>query len=387
MAASNLVALCLALAAAYAGGLVFVGEDDAFLEFMTEHARAYMRGTKTYIERRALFQRRLAQVHAQNRRPGRSWTAAINGFSDWTDGELRQLRGWRGTARFPSAVRPPVALPQTELPTQVDWRNLTTAAVAHNQGGCGSCWAVACAEVLDMHVEIYGDQGAPIFFSSQELVDCVPNPHNCGGTGGCEGGTMELAFGYMLKYGLSTASAYPYTGASQPCAFARDPGELLSPEGDDSVGVWYAQEGDAGPSIGITAWERLPMNDYEELMTAVATRGPVVVAVAADDWALYSSGIFDSCPDTEAVVDHAVALIGYGPGYWLLRNSWGTNWGEQGNIRLLRSANEGELCAQDHQPEMGVGCDGGPAVVEVCGACGILYDAVLPHMGPKTRPL
>eukprot|EP00439_Symbiodinium_sp_Y106_P050082 s5155_g6.t1 len=101
------------------------------------------------------------------------------------------------------------------------------------------------------------------------------------------------------------------------------------------------------------------------------------------------NGIFDYC-DKNAIIDHAVVLVGYGRDqqlgkkYWTILNSWGHGFGEKGMIRLLRDDKEEEnWCGVDNQPELGTGCDGGPSAVRVCGMCGILYDTVVPHFTHK----
>lgn len=102
-------------------------------------------------------------------------------------------------------------------------------------------------------------------------------------------------------------------------------------------------------------------------------------------WFSYSSGVWPHCKKN-SVVNHAVALFGYKAGpdsYWLIRNSWGRDWGEKGFIRLARSENEESNCGVDKDPQQGTGCDGGPSEVTVCGACGILYDNVVPDFVPK----
>merc|ERR1740117_1033061 len=100
---------------------------------------------------------------------------------------------------------------------------------------------------------------------------------------------------------------------------------------------------------------------------------------------MYQGGVFDHC-DRDAVIDHAVTLIGYGGDktldekFWLVQNSWGADWGEEGRIRVLRSdGDQSETCGVDRQPEVGTACKGGPKEVTVCGMCGILYDSVVPH--------
>ena len=83
-----------------------------------------------------------------------------------------------------------------------------------------------------------------------------------------------------------------------------------------------------------------------------------------------------SCGTT---IDHAVQLVGYGTDggvdYWLVRNSWGTGWGEEGYIRIKRFGEGNEPCGIDEHPDQGTGCKGGPSSMKVCGLCGILSDS------------
>ena len=149
----------------------------------------------------------------------------------------------------------------------------------------------------------------------------------------------------------------------------------------------------------------LPQNDYHSLLQAVATVGPVVVNVATAGWHLYEGGIFDdSQSSNQRDIDHVVVVEGYGTEvvvnettgqeqhhhYWLVRNSWGPLWGEDGYIRLRRDIPNGNgnehNCMPDATPADGIACVGPdnttiPPTVEVCGTSGILYDAVYPTGG------
>ncbi|CAJ1414286.1 unnamed protein product, partial [Effrenium voratum] len=139
-------------------------------------------------------------------------------------------------------------------------------------------------------------------------------------------------------------------------------------------------------TLRMRGWERLPENKYEPLMRALVFRGPVAVSVSATGWEMYLEGVFGDC-SKDAVIDHAVTLIGYGKDaardmkYWTIQNSWGSSFGEEGKIRLHRQDDEDQYCGVDRQPQLGTACEGGPAEVRVCGMCGILYDSVVPIFG------
>ena len=95
---------------------------------------------------------------------------------------------------------------------------------------------------------------------------------------------------------------------------------------------------------------------------------------------MYEEGVYDGKCGTD--IDHAVQLVGYGTDggkdYWLVRNSWGDDWGEDGYIRIRRFGDGKEPCGTDRRPQDGTGCSGGPKTVEVCGSCGILSDSAYP---------
>merc|ERR1711862_305229 len=118
----------------------------------------------------------------------------------------------------------------------------------------------------------------------------------------------------------------------------------------------------------------------DALATAVATVGPIAVSVAALPWKNqhYGGGVFDGCsrdPDG-ADVDHVVQLVGYTEDYWLIRNSWGSSWGEDGYIRLTRKNDN--YASADRQPLDGVACTGQNHTVAVVGECGVLFDSAYP---------
>jgi hypothetical protein len=249
-----------------------------------------------------------------------------------------------------------------------------------------------------VHHEIY--RGATRTFSPQEFISCVQNPEACGGEGGCKGGFMELHMSYAARHGCHQEADY-----SHRSWIAGDSGQCTALSKVDSgfvnthPGVYQAPPGAAGAAFGMAGYERLPVNRAEPLMRALVDRGPVVVALAAQQWFVYGGGIFDSCR-RGAEIDHAVVLLGFGKSaespYWLIQNSWGAGWGEGGRMRLLRRSiqKEEEWCGMDRHPELGAACsknrDGSwkpkpLAPVEVCGTCSLLYNPVVPLFTGESR--
>jgi len=358
-------------------------DENDFLKYVSEFGRTYMPGSAEYVERLTLFRQRKAEVDEQNSKAGRLWTAGINDLSDLRHTELQQLLGRIRPRKNYADASKSISLRQDTNSSQAmdtectKWNDLRAVQQIKSQGGCGSCWAFAAATVLEAHAEI---AEKPRTFSTQELVDCVENPHNCGGSGGCSGATVELALDYVTKNALATSEADPYHAHGEWCSKPnrkREPSiEVLN-----TPKVHTAMLSDPSRTFGMVGWERLPENKYEPLLHAVSQRGPVAISVAASRWFAYKFGIFNRC--WSVVINHAVVLVGYGQEmgtkYWLVQNSWGYRWGEAGKIRILRKDNDENDCDTDYQPEVGTGCDGGPSSVRVCGPCGILYDSALPH--------
>merc|ERR1719337_610229 len=170
-----------------------------------------------------------------------------------------------------------------------------------------------------------------------------------------------------MKHGCLEESQVPYEAVDTKCMTV----EALNGNAPSS----------GASAFGMTGWETLPKNEYEPLMRALAEKGPVAVSVAADAWFNYESGIFNGC-GKDAVIDHAVTAMGYGEDngskYWVIQNSWGKDWGENGHIRLERH-DAGDYCGMNNDPQKGVACQGETAPVPVCGMCGVLFDSVVPH--------
>eukprot|EP00928_Gymnodinium_smaydae_P078298 TRINITY_DN6213_c0_g2_i2.p1 TRINITY_DN6213_c0_g2~~TRINITY_DN6213_c0_g2_i2.p1 ORF type:complete len:331 (+),score=18.31 TRINITY_DN6213_c0_g2_i2:466-1458(+) len=260
-------------------------------------------------------------------------------------------------------------------PDQVDWTHLQTASKVMNQGGCGSCWAVTAAGVLSLQAEIASQGKFVKAISPQSILECTPNQYECGGAGGCQGATVELAFAWLASSssGVTTLEHDPYLASTKGCAFSSSFLESTR------------------SSVTIKGFRKLKENTAKDMMVALATIGPLGASIAAEKLTAYSSGVITNCK--EWTIDHAVVIMGYGHdaaagsngvNYWKLRNSWGADYGENGFFRIGRAGkDEEEPCDIDEDPSKGTACRdkiGGayPLKQKVCGECGVLADTAYP---------
>jgi len=367
-----------------------------FHQFMRRYKRTYAVGSKEYKERQAIFKAHVKNVEKANHKQGGRWKAGINGLADRYSSELSRLRGYKrkllgqgGRSRAHAQLLTKSVHPAdlASLPKEWSWhKSVNGTKEVKDQGQCGSCWAFASAAVLRSHHELF--QGQDRHFSEQQIVSCTENPMDCGGSGGCDGATAELAMDYVMRSGCVTADERPYTETTSECPASMKSRQLephpVSGALKASPQALVAHKALGGAAFGMTGWRRLPDNQLEPVLLALVNEGPAVVSLhAGAEWNMYETGILDSC-EKDTVIDHAVMLLGFGVDqgtkYWHIQNSWGNDWGEDGYLRILRSNDneEKEFCGWDEYPEIGSGCSDGPSKVWVCGHCGILNDVVMP---------
>jgi len=332
-----------------------------------------VRSEEDYAIRKAIFQTNLDIMVAHNEDKSQTYTMEVNKFMDFTPAELRSFTGYnaaqaqaRRAAMQADEYRAPVNhMSIDQLPTSVDWRTKGIISTVKDQGSCGSCWAFGATESIESTVA--QDTGKLLTLSTQNVVSCAPNPNHCGGTGGCSGSTAELAFDYVQGHGIASEADYPYKAQTGTC--------------NESI----------KKIAHIVSFVKLIENNYTDIMAALANTGPLAVNVDAMPWFSYGSGIFTGCGFNQIDINHVVQLVGYGTengmDYWIVRNSWGSGWGEKGYIRLERHS-DGDMtkwCGPDDTPQDGTGCDGGPPQITACGSCGIWYDASYPTGGSIPR--
>jgi len=345
-------------------------QDYSFEKYLRGYKKIYT--PQEYINRKALFDSNLEQVRNHNNDTNKSWKLGVNHMSDWTPEEFQRLLGYKKQLAFQtkhSQENVKVNFPThagKALPSHVDWREKGVVTAVKDQGQCGSCWAFGTAETIESHNALL--TGKLWDFSEQQILDCTPNPQQCGGTGGCGGGTPELAYAQILKQGgLASEWTYPYIsydGTNFKCGFNIN---------------GTAQN----IAVSLSGFTVLPSNQLTPVLTALANVGPLAINVDASAWSAYESGVFDGCNQVNPDIDHVVQLVGYGTDstygdYWLVRNSWSPGWGENGFIRLRRTSTL--RCGIDKNPQDGTGCSNGPSQVTVCGTCAILYDVSYPNI-------
>jgi len=164
-----------------------------------------------------------------------------------------------------------------------------------------------------------------------------------------------------MTAGLTTESSYPYRGVTGTCDTSK-----------------------VKPVAKNSGYVKLPKNNYTALAKAIAD-GPVAISVAAGGmgWQLYGGGVYSGglfgCGFD---MDHGVVAVGYGTesgkDYWVVRNSWGSGWGEHGFIRIKRFGEGKEPCGMDKTPQDGDGCAGDTTPIQYCGMCGILSSSSYP---------
>lgn len=371
-------------------------EASLFSNFVREYEKNYV-SDKEYNHRQQIYQESLSMVLRHNTDSNSTWKMGINQFADYSQDELPlgldkwALRNHHHGRKKKVSINKIRGRALAPLPDFVDWREKGVATPVKNQGHCGSCWAFASTAALESHIAI--NTGTLLELSVQELVTCAPNPNHCGGTGGCDGNTAELAFEFVSSgRGMVTEWEWGYISGKNHTVPA-----CQLPSNDKNATI-------DGAIATIDGYVSIEHNDYYGLLEAVATVGPVVVNVDASNWRLYESGIFDETlysNSTSRDINHVVVVYGYGTevttdpetgneesqDYWLVRNSWGPLWGEDGYIRLKRDSNAAaDDCKPDTTPADGIACLGPddsitPPVVDVCGTSGVLYDALYPTGG------
>ena len=217
-----------------------------------------------------------------------------------------------------------------DLPASMDWRNLkgeNFVTPVRNQGHCGSCYAFGSLAMLESRLKVLTNNSIEKIFSPQDVISCSRYTY------GCNGGLAYLTAGkYAEDYGVVEETCFPYYGTSSACSSEPSSCTRYHSTKYKYVGGYYGA-----------------CNEQEILMDLVQN-GPVSVAFyVTQDFQHYKSGIYQATGLTDKInpwkpTNHAVLIVGYGEEngvkFWIVKNSWGMNWGENGYFRIVRGSDE-----------------------------------------------
>ncbi|CAA7390852.1 unnamed protein product [Spirodela intermedia] len=314
--------------------LVGTAEEAAFVSFARKYGKEYAT-REEYLHRLAVFARNAAKA-AEHQALDPTAVHGVTPFSDLTEEEFE--RHFTGLAAAGSAAgrrcgraggrggrQTAPHLDVKGLPSNFDWREKGAVTDVKMQGICGSCWAFSTTGAVEGANFIA--TGKLLRLSEQQLVDC---DHTCDAVekdacdNGCSGGLMTNAYKYLMEAGgLEEEEAYPYSGRLGRCAF--EPGKV---------------------AVRVTNFTNVPLGE-DQIATYLVRHGPLAVGLNAAFMQTYVRGV--SCPlvCVRRWVNHGVLLVGYGARgfsllrlgyqpYWIIKNSWGRQWGEEGYYRLCR---------------------------------------------------
>jgi len=306
-----------------------------FQEYLLEFPQVFAT-EKERQERFQIFVHNVQDMKRMNEKHAGQATFGPGRFSLLTKEEFKSFRGVTKTPRSWTAyfganmsnmMEPFTPAQIAAAPTSVDWRTHKPPVVTQvkDQGSCGDCWAFSTTGNVEGQWAL-----APhplVSLSEQQLTDCdhVCIDGQC--DDGCNGGLMANAMTYIIKNkGIESEADYPFKGEDGKCKFNA-----------------------AKVAVTISSFKMLPHN-ADQMATFVASGGPLSIAVDAETWQNYQGGIIKSNCGTQ--LDHGVLIVGYGVSnknipFWIIKNSWGKSWGEQGYLMVER---ENDLCGINKYP-------------------------------------
>jgi len=291
----------------------------SFHNFMQTHNKTYS-SKREYKHRYKVFRRNMKKVYQLQASEQGSAIYGATHLADLTETEFRRnYLGYNKLADDPEIHWPPAEIPDIPLPESFDWREHGAVTDVKNQGMCGSCWAFSVTGNVEGQNAI--KNGKLVSLSEQELVDCDKRDY------GCSGGLMENAYETLLEIGgLESEEEYGYDGEDEACKFDRK--RVVT---------------------RVTGGVEISQNETQMAQWLVKN-GPISVGLNAFAMQFYMGGVSHpfSFLCEPSGIDHGVLIVGFGvhttkylqrvQPYWLIKNSWGPSWGENGYYKLYRGA-------------------------------------------------
>jgi cathepsin L len=311
---------------ALGAALPLVDEDqvarDQFTQYKTLFNKVYD-SEEEEVVRLAIFKQNLEFIAEHNARYEAGEITFEVGVNQFADMNSEEYKRWLG----PSITREQIQMNDSTtylsptgldpLPPSVDWFKQGYVTPVKDQKQCGSCWSFSTTGTLEG--QTFKKTSKLVSLSEQNLVDCSTHKYN---NNGCRGGWPARAMKYIKdNNGIDTEESYPYTAHQNPeCKY-------------DAANI----------GATLTGSVELPQGNEARLQEAVATIGPISVAIDANhmSFQLYKQGVYVE-PRCSLRLDHAVLVTGYGTDakggdYWIVKNSWNTVWGDKGYIKMARN--------------------------------------------------
>ncbi|XP_025774754.1 pro-cathepsin H [Puma concolor] len=283
----------------------------------------YQRRLQTFVGNR----RRISAHNAGNH----TFKMGLNQFSDMSFAEIKHKYLWSEPQNC-SATRGNYLRGTGPYPPFVDWRTKGKyVSPVKNQGGCGSCWTFSTTGALESAIAI--KTGKLLSLAEQQLVDCAQNfnNHGCQGCVPARGPRAPLVSHDRFSWGRASLTRVPHRLPEQDGDCKFQPSKAIAFVKDVA---------------------NITINDEEAMVEAVALYNPVSFAFeVTDDFMMYRKGVYSStsCHKTPDKVNHAVLAVGYGEKdgipYWIVKNSWGPQWGMKGYFLIERGKNMCGLAA------------------------------------------
>eukprot|EP01083_Nonionella_stella_P310481 1103153_1 len=313
----TLLVLCIFFAVAAHASYLEDSLPSMFSDFKATYGRKYASAAEEQ-QRFAIFQANMRRAAAfETRNPLAHF--GMNAFADVSVEEFASHHNAAAFYRLRLANNNNEKVAPVDVSKlgddAIDWR--TKGAVTHvkDQGQCGSCWAFSTTGNIEG--QWFLSNGTLVSISEQELVSCDTIDQ------GCNGGLMDNAFKWLVQNRggkIATEASYPYVSGG---------GSVPSCQSGKVTGAT------------ITGYQDLP-HDEAQMLSWLKPNGPIAIAVDATSWQSYTGGIMTNCQSFQ--LDHGVLLVGYGVSgstkYGIVKNSWGTSWGESGYIRLEYGTNQ-----------------------------------------------